>query len=264
MHPRNKQILFGERDEWKDAILQSTTNTFFDITFKMFIECLDYSEYDLVIPLSIHDQCVLNKYSKNKNVSINSIFASDETIDLTNDKHHFNQFLKKHGFGNYVPENKKKGEFPYILKKRISEFGTGCYIINNIDDELKYIDFINDTENYFTQEIIIGEIEYTTHIVYNEGIVFDLSYEFTYYDNIFVKGKNTEGKMASIIDPPFLDLWSKILKQLNFSGIGCFNYKIVKGKPMIFEFNPRFGASLTNHAATLIEALLKHKKVSFV
>lgn len=250
------RILFGFKPDWHDAIIKSTLESGYEVSFADFNTNPDYFSYELVIPLSINDQVILNKICLNKNTKTNLLFTTEAALSLCNDKHLFNQFLINNNYDGFVPCYKQIGQFPYILKKRISGFGYGCYIINNTDDELKYFDFINDTENYFTQEIIIGEKEYTTHIVYKECIVFNLTYEFTYHNNIFIKGKGTEGKKAQVIDTPFLDLWSEILKQINFCGIGCFNYKIVNGMPKIFEFNPRFGASLARHAASLIEAVL--------
>jgi hypothetical protein len=53
------------------------------------------------------------------------------------------------------------------------------------------------------------------------------------------------------IMPPEL---SAIIKLLNYSGCACFNYKIVDGAPIIFEMNPRVGASFTRAPDQYLES----------
>ena len=42
----------------------------------------------------------------------------------------------------------------------------------------------------------------------------------------------------------FLNDFENILSLMNYQGICCFNYKILDGKPKIFEINPRFGGTM--------------------
>ena len=48
-----------------------------------------------------------------------------------------------------------------------------------------------------------------------------------------------------------------ILKKIAYKGLCCFNYKIVDDKPLIFEMNPRFGASLIRDLNNIIEKQLE-------
>jgi hypothetical protein len=52
----------------------------------------------------------------------------------------------------------------------------------------------------------------------------------------------------------YLDLFSEILARLEFEGTACFDYKIVNGKPVIFEINPRFGGSLCSDITGYLDA----------
>jgi hypothetical protein len=223
----NKSILFGERDDWKDVILSNTAKMSHQVSFQYFTLDVDYTAYDLIIPLSVHDQFVLNKFISQQKKPIKALFASHETVQLANDKHLFNKFLTYNGFGYVIPAYKKKGDLPYILKKRVGEFGVGCYLVINAKDEENYQEFISDSDHYYLQEVVRGEKEYTTHIAYLNGLLYHLTFEFIYFDELFIKGTGTVGKKATVIDTPFLELWTEILEKMLFNGIGCFNYKIL-------------------------------------
>ncbi|HXQ15763.1 MAG TPA: hypothetical protein VN814_14185 [Caulobacteraceae bacterium] len=49
-------------------------------------------------------------------------------------------------------------------------------------------------------------------------------------------------------------LLGEILSALDYQGTACFNYKVVDGKPLIFEINPRYGASLSVDVTGYVDA----------
>lgn len=59
------------------------------------------------------------------------------------------------------------------------------------------------------------------------------------------------------LDDQHFEVFRKIFELTKFSGPACINFKIVEGKPVIFEINPRFGGSLfrPRFRTQLLEAL---------
>jgi carbamoylphosphate synthase large subunit len=58
------------------------------------------------------------------------------------------------------------------------------------------------------------------------------------------KGRECVANYSKICRNTDLNLFAAMLRSINFDGLCCINYKIVDGRPFIFEINPRFGASL--------------------
>jgi carbamoylphosphate synthase large subunit len=167
-----------------------------------------------------------------------------ESVLLCDDKDAFNNFLISNGFSDYIPTTGLKLRFPYILKKKVDVWGANSFIIDNKNKELEFEDKINNISEYFTQELILGKTEYATHILFKGNrIVYSLNVKYTFANEMPIKGKD-KPLFMTIIGSYYLDLFSTILELINFEGLCCFNYKIVDGKPLIFEINPRFGGSL--------------------
>jgi predicted ATP-grasp superfamily ATP-dependent carboligase len=51
-----------------------------------------------------------------------------------------------------------------------------------------------------------------------------------------------------------VDLFSQILERLSYEGTACFDYKVVDGKPLVFEINPRYGGSLSGDVTAYLDA----------
>jgi hypothetical protein len=54
----------------------------------------------------------------------------------------------------------------------------------------------------------------------------------------------------------FEDVFTRILRRLDYVGVACFDYKVRDGKPLIFELNPRLGASMAGSIHRLLPACL--------
>ncbi len=156
-----------------------------------------------------------------------------------------------------IPNITGTPSFPYILKKRIDEFGARSRIIHDKKEEQIFRKFI-DSEDYFRQEYIAGYDEFTTHILMIGGhIVFHATLQFTFTKALFVKGvgcKATEGKVAAC---PQINTFASILNGLQFEGLCCFNYKYTHDQIKIFEINPRYGGSLTRFLPEMIKVYSK-------
>lgn len=78
--------------------------------------------------------------------------------------------------------------------------------------------------------------------------------EFYFANAVYIKGREPDcGR--SFGECPYLPLFEEILASIGWDGLCCFNYKVEKASPLIFEINPRFGASLAPIFAEFIAYL---------
>ena len=169
-----------------------------------------------------------------------------QALEIADDKLLFNQFLRQNGFSEHVPERCSEDSFPFVLKKRTDEGGIHTQIISN-REEAHAVEPLIGREDYFTQGYVPGDTEFTDHILFADGevahactIVFNMNRE------LYVRGTQMQpytNVQMSVIPPEYLDVFVSILRCLNFSGMCCFNYKVLNGVPIIFELNPRIGGS---------------------
>lgn len=251
------KILCSDKEDWKTKCNQQQYNkslhsfdyTNFDLLPKL-------NQYDLVLPLYEKDIFILNNSYKNQSEKF--LTPSNEVVKFCNDKKVFNRHLIENGFAEYIPKIlDQKRAFPYILKKSVDEWGLNSHIINSEEKERQFATQLNNPE-YFKQEYIIGEDEYTTHFIFDKNkIVYHFTLHFKFPDNIFIKGLQSPSFKTAQIKPTetlFSDLFEQILNNINFSGVGCFNFKMVNGIPKIFELNPRVGGSLPLDLENFINA----------
>lgn len=252
LKPHKKlNILFSNKLDWKDSIRSGLSFTDHEVYFDNFID-QDFSKFDLIVPLTIDDILYLNT-QQNKILNNAIPIPNKESVLLCDDKDAFNTFLISNGFSDYIPTTGVKLKFPYILKKKVDVWGANSFIIDNKNKELEFEDKINNIGEYFTQELILGKTEYATHILCKKNrIVYSLNVKYTFANDMPIKGKD-KPLFMTIISSHYLDLFSTILELINFEGLCCFNYKIVNGKPLIFEINPRFGGSLCPFFFTFLD-----------
>ncbi len=249
-----KKIMFGHKPDWSDSI-ESQLSDVYEHSFSPFPENTDLSDVDLIIPLTIQDQINLHNYHSPLNGS-KLLIPSLSALDIADDKIKFNQFLISNRFGKYVPKLNPTNTFPYVLKRKKGEWGEGTFIINSSKDERKHAQKL-DHPDFYTQEFISGRREYTTHIFYKNEIAFHTSYEFIYLKRRYVKGGGNKFLIKRKVRSKFNPIFSDILKKLNYEGVCCFNFKIRKNIPMIFEMNARYGASLIPDVNEIISAKIE-------
>jgi predicted ATP-grasp superfamily ATP-dependent carboligase len=132
--------------------------------------------------------------------------------------------------------------------------GISCHFISSPDQKDEFRELISSPD-YFCQEIIEGTNEYATHILFkDQKIVTSLTIRYEFYDRIFINGK-AGFVCTKIRECDHLDTFAAILEAIGFEGLCCFDYKIVNGKPKIFEINPRFGGSLSSYFFTFLHQL---------
>jgi hypothetical protein len=208
---------------------------------------------DLVIPLNINDLRELKTYphlTENKLIPIPGIDA----INICDDKYLFIQTIIENGFGDLIPKIGTDLPVPFMLKKRVSSAGNSCYFISNSEQQKEYQKLILDPD-YFCQQVVRGADEYATHILFKKNrIVSSLTIKYTFFSGLPINGK--EKMMYSYISKcDYLDKFSAILNSISYEGLCCFDYKVIDGKPQIFEINPRFGGSLSAYFFTFLKKL---------
>jgi predicted ATP-grasp superfamily ATP-dependent carboligase len=208
---------------------------------------------DLVVPLNIDDVRILQKsrhWVENNPIPIPSLSA----LNICDDKYLFSKTLTEKGFKDTIPKTGNDLPLPFMLKKRVTMGGISCHFISSPDQKDEFRELISSPD-YFCQEIIEGTNEYATHILFkDQKIVTSLTIRYEFYDRIFINGK-AGFVCTKIRECDHLDTFAAILEAIGFEGLCCFDYKIVNGKPKIFEINPRFGGSLSSYFFTFLHQL---------
>ncbi|BAF72337.1 ATP-grasp domain-containing protein [Sulfurovum sp. NBC37-1] len=205
---------------------------------------IDPKCFDFIVPLTIEAEEYIathrNLFPK-KSYSIPSKFC----INTCNNKRKFYNYLAKNGFVEYFPKINSNFDYPYLLRKEIGVNGKNIYIIENQNMEMAYkAKFAS--KNYFTQEYIHGQDEYTAHIIStNNKIIFFKVLKFTFQEKYFIKGKKyCFNSKKEINHNEYKPIFEDILSTMNYEGICCFNYKVINKSIKIFEINPRPGRTL--------------------
>jgi hypothetical protein len=243
-HGEGLRILISSaKPDWQDDIASGFSRSLHKVEFGP-ITPENAVKYDLVIPLSFADQDEVRRWpSQGSKRSIP--VASEECVRLCDNKFEFNRALAEAGFGRYIPKmgNGRELSPPYIVKKRVGEWGQGCTMVFNPRDEIAVLEQLHNPQ-YFTQEIIRGPFEFATHILFvNNKIVKSLNIMYAFDQECPIKGQDVNVYRV-IHRCPYLKLFSRILQTIGFQGLCCVNYKVANGQPYLLEINPRFGGSL--------------------
>jgi carbamoylphosphate synthase large subunit len=233
---------------------------------------------------------ILNKYSSNVNIIIipllekhikdiikiqnksnkqTALIPSEIALNTFENKQLFWNLLKNNDMLKYTPETYdyltlNNIKYPCIIKP--TNLNCGKYMCV-VDNDVDLINGIKRVKNYqfIVQEYICDPNEYVTHCVVKNGkIMLHVSYVYECSDKYFIKGISSVklSKKWTLLDND-LEIFEKILKLVNFSGICNLNYKYNKENiPLIFEINPRLGGSLManeniNDLVSLIETTIR-------
>ena len=238
---RKLKILFSSEKDLEPAIRRSFRFTKHEIAFAD-LSAEAIKDRDLVVPMTVAALKYLTDRQDSDFPNLMPV-PSREAILLCDDKYLLNQKLAANGFGAFVPRMGDEQTYPYILKKRIDAWGVNTHIVSNPEQEKAFSDKIADPD-YFKQQLITGPFEYATHIIFKDGrIVCSLNVEYKFSKERPIKGKDLP-VYSRLCACPYLDLFSRVLSCIGFSGLCCVNYKVHENRPYIFEINPRFGLSL--------------------
>ncbi len=256
---RRQRILFSDKYGWRDQICNELSRWRYIPCFNSF-PVADLQAFDILMPQHLTDITYL--INRHPELNGNTCFIPPlSALQTCNDKMLFNQFMIASGYGAMIPHVTGTLSFPYILKKRIDEFGARSRIIRDSREEKTFSQFI-DSEDYYRQEYIAGYDEFTTHILMVDGhIVFHATLQFTFTTALFVKGVGCKATGGKRVPCPQINTFAAILNDLQFEGLCCFNYKFIHDQVKVFEVNPRYGGSLTRFLPEMINiysTLLSH------
>ncbi len=247
--------------KWSEQIRSKVDAARFDIHFADFRRLLRVSNdrvslegFDCIVPLHLADYPFLRSQD---NECDRYLIPSAQSVAELDDKLVFARRLCELGFGALSPPIYCGApSYPYIYKKRKDAWGINSHIIFTRGDK-EALESTIEQEDYFQQEYVGGRTEYTTHMLCRDGnVLFDVTLEFEFEQDFFVKGRGAKSRPARICKNPFRELLCEIVTGLGYNGICCFNCKIVNGAPLIFEINPRFGASLVFDINRFLDAYI--------
>jgi hypothetical protein len=250
--PGLRILLSADKTEWTRAIRRAFRHTRHELTFGQIADAWR-GEHDLLLPLTIDDLKALSR--DHELVARNPIpTPSVASIDLCDDKFKLNEVLIAGGFGNLIPKMGTSLLFPYIMKRRLDEWGRHSRLVLGPGQEHE-LAALRDDPAYFGQEFIVGTREYATHILFSEGrIERALTIEYVFDTPTPIKGQ-LKPLYKTICRCPFLDLFASILVAIDFQGICCVNYKLRGGSPYVFEINPRIGGSLCPYLPYFVDSI---------
>jgi hypothetical protein len=249
---KSLRILFTGKPDWAADITKGFAGSRHRIEFGSLAGHSE-GDFDLVMPLQISGLIEARQWPEL--LAKNPIpIPTEECILLCDDKRNFSQTLIDKGFGRYIPKLCTVCEPPYILKKRIGSWGKECWMVRDKKEEAALRDQVTDPA-FYRQEIIRGRSEFATHILFaNDRIVKSLDIKYEFDTDIPIKGQD-KALYTVVGKCHFLDLFAKILRSIGFEGLCCVNYKVVDGRPYIFEINPRFGGTLCPYFFSFIRHL---------
>lgn len=237
------RILFSEKPDWMPILQQAFaaegghTLSFAPLTTERL------RDSDLVVPLTVPALLALTP-AQRALLRDNPIpIPAADQVRLCDDKARLNRFFSEQGFGAHIPAMGVRDRYPFILKRSQDVWGRHSHILRSPQEAQAFQQQLDDPA-YFTQELVRGTVEYTTHLIRRRGqLVAEVTLAMHFPSDLFIKGPEkpvTQRRLST----PHLPLLERMLAALDFEGLCCFNYKERDGVPMVFELNPRFGASL--------------------
>jgi len=233
-------------------------------------ELISKNNIKIVVPCSFTQMKLLANVSRNKSYDI--ISCEDySSVEICNDKTKFSNFMTSNGFDDYIPKKYYKTsfkiKFPVIFKHSVTSSGIGSEICYNMDDLNRKIK--EAKKKYIIQEYIVSKSEYAGNMYVKNGVIIHSIYYRKDYDQKYYiqRGSmfNQKGTYKRIDPEPMRkhenNVFSKILRKLNFTGFLCFDFKIVDDTVKIFEINPRLGGTLLRIPEHFEEMLNKVRKI---
>lgn len=173
-----------------------------------------------------------------------------DSIRLLNNKAKFTQYFINNDLTKYIPKTyviksdkinyEQQINYPCIYKPCIGSLGSNIRIIKDNND-LNF-DLGN---NYIIQEYIQNKNEYVGNfIVHNGKIIYSIILKETFDDDLYYKNFSAKNYDIINITNNVSETFNTIFTKLNYTGMACADYKIINDKVIIFEINPRFGATI--------------------
>ena len=154
--------------------------------------------------------------------------------------------LTSHYLREYLPKNYtiNNPSFPCFLKKNDGMAGRNVRLFNNQQDYYRALAKIPDLENYIVQEAITSDIEYSAQFLVLDGKIHTyIAYYQISTEDLFVRPRSVVIETMEIdLDAALLAVFEMFF--IYFNGFINANFKMIKGKPVIFEFNTRISGDI--------------------
>ena len=253
------KILF--ENNWKVALSKCTWldayHLYFDDPDKV-IQFCKKNDIQVIFGNNYRAQNFLRRHNNALRVAgLKFLVNSQNTLDTLVDKKLFDDFMRQHGFGSYLPTLFEKSDelrYPCIVKPKKGGIGKEVRIVYGLEDlgPLNY-------DKYICTELLVGA-EYATSIFSHRGrIIHNASYKKTANQTYYVLQQLQKNELGIVpCATPFLELFQEIINTLTDSSDSCqcsINFKIVDAAPKIFEINCRIGYTLACHSDHFKEML---------
>jgi hypothetical protein len=245
-----RRIAFGAFRDWEPSILASLDPRYAASFVEL--DSVDLETFDAVAPLRIQHYEALAR--RPDLFGRKFIHPTAEVAALCHDKLELTRFLIAKGFGGFTPALRAPGPpYPYVWKRRRGAWGRDCHVVTGPDVESR---FDLSDQDWFAQALAPGPVEFATHLLRASGrVLYASTLTYAMAGPMQVRGRDQPPVSAQFARGcPYPALLGGILSALNYQGTACFNYKIIDGKPLIFEINPRYGASLSFDVTAYLDA----------
>lgn len=210
-------------------------------------------EYDFAVPIKMSS---FERYNREGVDESRLISPSKDVFELLNNKESFYSHFSNTKLKKYLPRDGATS-FPLIAKPKVGANSEGCELVRTAK-ELRDKELDNN-ERFIFEEFIVGNSEYACHAVVDCGKILDhLTIEYVYSSEHPIKGEDLSSR--NVVKEKYLFVLEQFLKEISYSGICCFNYKVRDGVPVVFEINPRIGGSFCEFFLGVVPQLSKIKK----
>jgi len=245
-----RRIAFGAFRDWEPSILTSLDPRYAASFVEL--DSVDLEAFDAVAPLRIQHYGALAR--RPDLFGRKFIHPTAEVAALCHDKLELTRFLIANGFSGFTPALRAPGPpYPYVWKRRRGGWGRHCQVVQGPGDERRF-DLAD--QDWFAQELAVGPAEFATHVLRANGeLRYVSTVAYAMAGPMLVLGRNhAPVRVQFHRGCPFPTLFAEMLSALDYQGTACLDYKIIDGKPLIFEINPRYGASLCFDVTAYLDA----------
>lgn len=256
--PQRKRILFGMKPDWENWLQLNADPQRFEITMGDLTQA-DTSGFDAIVPLTLPD----HRWLENAGPDLPALPVSGYVRQLCDDKLMLNRRLIDHGFGDNIPRlhdvlPRDPVRHPVIIKARTGAWGQDCDLLLSGPVPGTFAAKLA-AGTHFVQDFIPGGVECATHVLIHRGQPqFWLTREYDMGSLAAIKGaasKPVKGRWLP--ETPAQGIFQRMLAALGFDqGTCCIDYRLVGGRPLLFEVNPRFGGSLAGRVSPYLDSYM--------
>jgi len=236
--------------EWKINLSKLPYKFYFNdlSNIKVILEIINKYNIDVIIPITLKQMEFVIKNNDKLINNVKKIICNIkmDPINILDNKYEFYQQFSKYVPQVFITQNQnikkvlKNPSYPCIFKLSKGFGGNGSFVIKT-DQELEKV---KSSSDYVIQEYITSPDEYGGNFYVENGIIkFFVYYKMTNHKQYHIQRGKLE-KYIRITDNNWNDTFSEIFKQINYTGFACANFKLIDGKPVIFEINPRLGGTI--------------------